>query len=123
MNGTIENWRPLVEATQVIPAPRAYVLDETEEELAALLARHGIAVERLTEAVTLPVASYRVDGTDDLALVRQVRTLPPNTFVVPLHQPASRLLATLLEPWSQDGWYATAEGPRPLEYSVHRLER
>jgi len=117
VNGVLDDWRPLVEPTALISRPTAYVLPETETALAALLVRNGLLVEHVLEPITLPIAGYaeppadaadslpvRVDGT----LARRVETIPENSFLVRTDQPGARLLSTLIEPWSQDGWYADA---------------
>lgn len=58
----------------------------------SLLARHGIEVDRLTEAVTLDGVRDR-RGTDVGS-----RRFPAGTYVVEAAQPMNRLIRTLLEP-------------------------
>lgn len=132
VNGVIDDWRPLVEPTALISSPAAYVLPESEAALAALAVRHGLLVERVLEPVTLPIAVYAEsppDTTDDRpvrvdgALDRRIETIPANSFLVRTDQPGARLLSTLIEPWSQDGWYADAVADDPgYVPTVWRLE-
>ena len=63
-------------------------------------------------------------GTVDGALRQSARSVDPGAFLVRVDQAGARLLATIVEPWSQDGWFAeVAEAGDPsVEYPVRRME-
>ena len=109
---------------RTVPAPLAYVVPAGEgraalaDRIAALLARHGVAVERLAAARQLEVETvtpgrvargaravqgHREVRLDDVTRRRQVRALPAGSLRVSLAQPLARLVFHLLEPTSDDG--------------------
>lgn len=146
-----QRWRPLVRPTLVIPAAAAWVLPPEEKEVAALLARHGFRVERLDAPRRARVGRYPAraapGGADAEAPAESAgaagpgrvgpaeagprveweeRTLPAGSLVVDARQPGAVLLATLLEPWSRDGWYRALENGAATEaedryYPIVRL--
>lgn len=113
------------------PRPYAYVLPREATEAVALLRRHGITVEQLAQATSLPVQAYTVAGVnyrqeynhaaaahvqvgEVLSLTRQ---FPAGSYVVRTAQMQGRVVVHLLEPestdnviyWNRmDGWL-----PRP----------
>ncbi len=96
--------------------PWAYVFDGRLDEVATQLGRHGIEVEQLLEAVTVPVEQYKLLSSDwadspyQGHLLTQVEVevvpgrveLPSGTYVVRTAQNAGRLLTHLMEPDTED---------------------
>ncbi|MEN8144721.1 MAG: hypothetical protein ABFS14_07175 [Gemmatimonadota bacterium] len=131
---TIHRWRPLVQPVLEVSPPVAYLLPPAELELVELLTRHGIPVRRLVSPVKILTGQYQLlarpgaaepaaesaavpteaaRSADDL-IDWDEREVPAGTWVVVPQAPFARLLLTLAEPYSQDGWFAfrsPAEGP------------
>jgi hypothetical protein len=101
---TIDQWRPIVEVTASLPVPSAWLIPAAQTELAAHLLRHGIQVERLLESVRLPLSGY---ATPDSLEPASYRTLAAGSWLVRSGQVRQRLLFTLIEPGSADGWFAS----------------
>lgn len=120
-------------ATKTRPRPWAYLLPRDAVDAVAMLRRHGITVEVLTESDSLTVDAYRVAGvTHERAYnhaaatrveVGEVLTLeqsfPKGTFVIPTAQFLGRLAAHMLEPETDDNvvYWNTMDAwiPRPAE--------
>jgi len=118
-------------ATKLRPRPYAYVLPRDAVDAVALLKRHGITVEVLTEPENLSVDAYVVAGVsherayNHAAATRveigEVVTLeqefPVGTYVVPTAQFLGRLAAHMLEPETDDNvvYWNTMDAwiPRP----------
>ena len=98
--------------------PRAYLIPAGLEEVLTRLAAHGIALEP-AEATPLDVEAFRIDsvrtaergrsrGTTSNrssgATSRPESPRPPETCVVRADQPLGRLLFSLVEPRSDDGF-------------------
>lgn len=98
---TVDQWRPAVEVRSALPVPAAWLILPQETELVAHLLRHGIRVERLLESVRLKVSAY---GTPDSLEPAADRTFPAGSWLVRSDQARQRLLFTLIEPGSADGW-------------------
>jgi len=96
----LHRWRPGVRVSASLPLPAAWVILPEGADLAAHLENHGIRLQRLSEPVELEVGEYRTPE----AVVLGRRTLPGGSWVVPAAQPRQRLLFTLVEPGSDDGW-------------------
>jgi len=108
---TVDQWRPLVEVLSDLPLPAAWLILPGETDLIAHLLRHGIRVERLLEPVRLPVSAYETpDSLEPVA----ARTLPAGSWLVRSDQERQRLLFTLIEPGSADGWYRSPLPELPL---------
>jgi len=101
---TLAPWRPRVERLAALPVPAAWAIRPEARELAALAARHGIRVERLSAPVRLRAGAYEDPG----APTARDRTLEAGTWIVRADQPGQRLAFTLLEPGSEDGWFGAA---------------
>jgi len=117
--------------TKLRPRPWAYLLPRDAVDAVAMLRRHGIAVEVLTEADSLTVDAYTVAGVTyeqaynhaaaTVVEVGEVVTLeqsfPKGTFVVPTAQFLGRLVTHMLEPESTDNvvYWNTMDAwiPRP----------
>jgi hypothetical protein len=129
---------------RTVRLPYAYLIPVFDEAIAGKLRGHGLAVEKLTEPVTLEVEAFRlkeVKGADRLYQghrTNQVkgepavekREFPKGTLVVRMAQPLANLAAYLLEPESDDGllfWnafdkYIAREWGRGVEtYPVYKL--
>jgi hypothetical protein len=96
----IDRWRPGVRVSASLPLPAAWVILPEGAALAAHLEHHGIRMRRLIEPVELEVSEYRTP----VSVVPGRRTLSAGSWVVPAEQPRQRLLFTLVEPGSDDGW-------------------
>ena len=97
--------------------PAAYLVPVTEPAVLSLLRRHGIAVERLTEAAEADVETFRVRELKPAERLYQGHrtngikgdyvpgkvSFPAGTLVVSTAQPLGALAACLLEPESDDG--------------------
>jgi hypothetical protein len=120
----IDRWRPAVRVTASLPLPAAWVILPRGASLAAHLESHGIRLLRLTEPVKLEVSEYRTTES----LVPNERTLPAGSWVVRSDQPRQRLLFTLIEPGSDDGWVRSsppglaADGWEEAELPLLRIE-
>lgn len=98
------------------PVPWGYVFDSRMTDLAALLQRHGVQVERILRPVTVPAERYRV-----LEIARSEERyqhhrltdvhvnldtgsveLEAGWYLVRVQQPAGRLIPQLLEPDAVD---------------------
>lgn len=120
-------------ATKLRPRPYAYIIPRDAVDAVAMLKRHGITVEVLTEADSLTVDAYTVAGVsherayNHAAATRievgEVMTLeqtfPVGTYVVPTAQFLGRLVAHMLEPETDDNvvYWNTMDAwiPRPAE--------
>jgi hypothetical protein len=108
--------RTLFVATETRTRPWAYAFDGNLHHIAGLLRRHNIAVERLAVDAPASVEKYRLDQIEwasapyqnhlnasaTVETVTDTMTLPAGTYVVRMSQPASRLVAELLEPDTDD---------------------
>jgi hypothetical protein len=117
--------------TKLRPRPWAYLLPRDAVDAVAMLRRHGITVEVLTEADSLTVDAYTVAGVTyeqaynhaaaTVVEVGEVVTLeqsfPKGTYVVPTAQFLGRLVTHMLEPESTDNvvYWNTMDAwiPRP----------
>jgi len=120
-------------ATKTRPRPWAYLLPRDAVDAVAMLRRHGITVEVLTESDSLTVDAYMVAGVsherayNHAAATRvevgEVLTLeqsfPKGTFVIPTAQFLGRLVTHMLEPETDDNvvYWNTMDAwiPRPAE--------
>ncbi|MBT8397367.1 MAG: hypothetical protein KJN92_10390 [Gemmatimonadetes bacterium] len=118
-------------AVKTRPRPWAYLIPRDAVDAVAMLKRHGITVEVLTEPAALSVAAYTVAGVSHeraynhaaatVVEVGEVVTLdqsfPAGTYVVPTAQFLGRLAAHMLEPESDDNvvYWNTMDAwiPRP----------
>lgn len=118
-------------ATRLRDRPWAYLLPRDAEDAIALLLRHGIAVERLTEPVSLEVQAYTVAGVTHESqynhaavtriqvgeVITQRRDFPAGTYVVETAQSLGRLVTHMLEVETEDNvvYWNTMDAwvPRP----------
>jgi dipeptidyl-peptidase-4 len=102
---------------RTVRLPYAYLIPLFDEAIAAKLRGHGVAVEKLSEAVMLEAEAFHlkeVKGADRLYQghrtnqvkgepVVEKREFPKGTLVIRMAQPLGSLAAYLLEPESDDG--------------------
>ncbi len=122
--------------TKSVPLPRGYILPGTVPKIIAKLRQHGIVVEKLGAPAVLRVQKFRFTKLSPskwpfqghwlthvaVATTTETDTLPIGSYFVGMDQPLAPLIATLLEPQSDDGllvWnffgrYLTAEWSRNL---------
>jgi dipeptidyl-peptidase 4 len=118
-------------ATKTRARPWAYLLPRDAREAVAMLQRHGITVEVLTDSARVTVDAYTVAGVsherayNHAAATRvevgevltQEQLFPAGTFVVPTAQFLGRLVTHMLEPESDDNvvYWNTMDAwiPRP----------
>ena len=126
-------------ATKTRPRPWAYLLPRLAVDAIAMLRRHGIEVERLTEPAELQVDAYTVAGvTHEKAfnhaattvvevgeVVTEERLFPIGTYVVRTAQPLGRLVAHMLEVETRDNviyWNTMDEWiPRSTVVPIYKL--
>ena len=68
---------------------------------------------------TVVDSAVRADGH----VTWQEEEVPAGTFYVDLRQPASLLVAAILEPWSQDSWYGDDAERAETEGAWHLVTR
>ncbi len=107
-------------ATETERVPPSYFLPPDLVELRIRLEAHGVETFVLEEARTMEVEQFGVDSVTTAAREYQGRfeqtvlgsylsstaILEPGTVVVPMDQPLARVIFTLLEPRSDDGFVA-----------------
>ena len=104
-------------STRSATLPAGYLITVQEPPVIHKLLQHGIAVERLTEATTLEVEQFSVteakgstglnQGHYNTSITgeygRVERAFPAGTYFVSMSQALGHLVASLLEPESDDG--------------------
>ena len=108
--------RTLFVSSRARPRPEAYAFDGNLHEIAKLLRRHAIEVERLAAPANLNVERFRLDSiawesapyqnhlnaTPRVSAVPSSMELPEGTYIVRMSQNASRLVSELMEPDTDD---------------------
>lgn len=114
---------PLYDEAQVTAAiapPLYYIVPVQWKSVIEVLAAHGLRLERLAAPLTIEVESYRFSEvkfatapfegrmmpTYQTNPLRESRTFPAGSVVVPLDQPAAHVAVYLLEPQSPDSFVA-----------------
>ncbi|HEV2916009.1 MAG TPA: M14 family metallopeptidase [Pyrinomonadaceae bacterium] len=109
-----------VRVTEAATTPLYYVVPPQWKDVIAVLAAHGLRLQRLAAPATLEVESYRfsdakwapapfegrVMPTFKTNPVREKRLFPAGSVVVPLAQPAAHVIMHLLEPQAPDSFVA-----------------
>jgi hypothetical protein len=109
----LADWAP----TRTVPLPSAYLLAVNEPAVVDKLLQHGISVERLVEPVVLDVEQFAVTEATGSTRLNQghyntsvsgeytvvQKEFLPGTYVVTMAQALAPLVASLLEPESDDG--------------------
>ena len=105
------DWRSGLEVDRTIDPPLAYIVPVQWSELIDLLELHGLRCERLTEATTVDVESYRFEDVTFAERpyegrfrtnvtshrITECRTFSPGSVVVSLDQPNAKVAIHLLE--------------------------
>jgi hypothetical protein len=105
------------DATLTRTAPAAYAIPAGDTAVVRLLHEHGVRVERIATASSLPVQVFSIGRVDRAERAFQGyhevllegrwtdarRTLPAGSFLVPMDQRLAVVAAYLLEPESADG--------------------
>ncbi|MGB9179346.1 MAG: M14 family metallopeptidase [Pyrinomonadaceae bacterium] len=106
--------------TVAVAPPLYYIIPPQWKEVIEVLAAHGLRLQRLGAPAKVEVESYRftdakwanapfegrVMPTFKTVPVREQRTFPAGSVVVPLDQPAARVAVGLLEPDAPDSFVA-----------------
>ncbi len=125
------------EATETERVPSAYFVPAEEKAAVERLRAHGIVLERVTQAATLPLEEFQIASTEvtpqpfENHQERTVtgkysavdRAVPAGVFRVPMTQPLARLAFYLLEPRSNDSlatWNVFDEAIKKSQYPVIR---
>lgn len=125
------------ESTESERVPRAYYVPAEEKLAVERLRAHGIVLERVDRATTIPLEEFRVTATDTTAKPfenHQERTvtgqyapvereITTSWHRVPMTQPLARLAFYLLEPRSNDGlltWNVVDEAIKRGVYPILR---
>lgn len=134
--GVLAPWRPTVETVRSLPPPEGWWIAPSAIDLVSALRAHGFRVGDAPGADSGGrVFAYSGCGAPDEAgatpgggmlLPVAPDSLPAGSVWVPADQPGGRLLFTLVEPWSDTGWFA-AEAPAACgpdgTYPVYRAVR
>jgi hypothetical protein len=110
----------VAEITESVTPPAAYLIPPQWQEAIARINWHGLPHFRLRQTRTLEVESYRFEEVSfprrpyeghfapryEAILVKQRRTFPAGTVVVPMDHPRAKLAAHLLEPSARDALVA-----------------
>jgi len=106
--------------TDSVQLPEYYLIPQEWSAIIDVLNVHRVAMRRLTAQVTVPVAAYILtepswpsgpyEGRQYVrfktAIVKETRTYPIGTYVVPTAQRTAKVIAHLLEPKSADSFVA-----------------
>jgi hypothetical protein len=136
----LANWAP----TRTVPWPNGYLITVQDERVVEKLLQHGIAVERLSQPVSLTVDQFNVTEVTGAPRLNQghyttgvsgdystvEREFPAGTLFVTTAQSLGALAVSLLEPESDDGlvywnffdrYLATQWSSAPEVYPVFKL--
>ena len=125
------------ESTESERVPTAYYVPADEKAAIERLRAHGVVLERVERAATLPLEEFRIASTETTPQAfenHQERTVtgqyaavesevPAGTYRVSMSQPLARLAFYLLEPRSNDGlltWNVFDEAIKRSAYPVRR---
>ncbi|MBA3806520.1 MAG: M14 family metallopeptidase [Acidobacteria bacterium] len=109
-----------VRVTIGVSTPLYYIVPPQWKEIVAVLAAHGLRLQRLSSPATIEIESYRfseakwasvpfegrVMPTYKTVKVREKRLFPAGSVLVPLAQPAAHVAIHLLEPEGPDSFVA-----------------
>ncbi len=109
-----------LKTTASVTTPLYYIIPTQWREVIGVLEAHGIKLQRLNAPATLEVESYRfsdvkwasapfegrVMATFKTEPVRETRTYPAGSVIVPMTQTAARVALYLLEPDAPDSFVA-----------------
>ena len=106
--------------TQTVSVPLYYVVPPQWQRVIDVLALHGLKLQRVSEPLAVEVESYRftevkwspssfegrVPVSQKNQPLKETRTYPAGSVVVPMGQPGARVALYLLEPDSPDSFVA-----------------
>ncbi len=104
--------------TASVAPPLYYIIPAQWQNVIEILQTHGVKFQRITKPLMIEVESYRLlepkfapasfEGHNTVSYktvpVKEIRTFPANSVVVPLAQEAANVAVHLLEPDSQDSF-------------------
>jgi hypothetical protein len=105
-----------IETTAEAQMPLGYLIPAAYQEIAALLALHGVEMERTTKPIEQELETYRFSNTKfatqsfegrvmvnfDPKLVKEKQFFPAGSYWVPMKQRRARLILSTLEPAAPD---------------------
>ncbi len=104
--------------TAAVAPPLYYIVPPQWQNVIEVIKAHGIEFQRISQPLTVEVESYRLldpkfapmsfEGHNPVSYkivpIKETRTFPANSIIVPLDQAAANLAIHLLEPASQDSF-------------------
>jgi hypothetical protein len=117
-----DDYQPVVESLLEVERPWGYAIPPAEEELIGLMKRHRLEMGVLVGPVETEVERYLFEEVAEvtveekeadevkLRVSRERSVLPAGTVVLPLRQPAAKLIPLLLEPQSLWGPFGERGG-------------
>lgn len=111
----IQDYHPVVETTLSVTRPVGYLIPPDQEEVLAVLGRHGADMRPVQDPMTVRAEVYRIRGVEeaekedkdflDVSVTVEKRRMevPQGYVYVPTQGLQSNLIVTLLEPQSQWG--------------------
>jgi hypothetical protein len=105
-----------IDTTTEAQMPLGYLVPAAYQEIAALLALHGVEMERTTKPIEQELETYRFSNTKfatpsfegrvmvnfDPKLVKEKQFFPAGSYWIPMKQRRSRLILAMLEPAAPD---------------------
>lgn len=108
---TLSPWLPVVTIDATLSVPAGWMIEDRGGKLVDALRAHGFDVERLDEPTARVVQVYPAcpeDVADSSIKPPETHHFPAGSWWISADQTGARLLFTIVEPWSQDGWFAGA---------------
>ena len=123
---TLSPWLPVVTIDATLSVPDGWMIEDRGGALIDVLMAHGFDVERLNEPTERLVQAYPAcpeTVADSSIEPPEAHRFPAGSWWVSADQAGARLLFTIVEPWSQDSWFAGAEEIDCTEdtYPVYRV--
>lgn len=134
----IQDFHPLVEATVSVTRPQGYLIPVAQQEILAVLDRHGIEMTPIQDSMTVRAQIYRIRSVEEttkedkdfldvrVASADSRMEVSGDYVYVPARGLQSNLIVSLLEPHSQWGLAPLPEFQDLLEvgseYPVIRVE-
>jgi hypothetical protein len=116
-------WLSKVEVDAALSVPAGWVIEGRGGRLAGALEAHGFEVQRLDSPATYDVQQYAVCPEapgDELLAPAERRRFPAGSWFVSSDQRGARLLFTIIEPWSREGWFGGGGADCSDSYPVYR---
>ena len=104
--------------TASVAPPLYYIVPAQWQEVIAILQAHGVSYERIKKPLTIEIESYRftepkfatasfeshITMSYKSNLIKETRTFPANSIIIPLEQEAANVIIHLLEPDAPDSF-------------------